>query len=112
MSNGDMDSNNSKNVLNKLLLIMKRRGRLPMLSLSDYAKDLLTQHPTESTRYSSLDCPSLQRSSRSAKNLQKRVSQTLETFSDTDLARMDKAGIEVLGLRTFVINEYDTTWAK
>lgn len=110
MSSGSGDFKNLSTVSSRLLQIMKQRGRLPMPSLSAYARQALAQLSEAHT--SSYQEPSLsrQRCKSAEKRLALKRSQVLSSFSTSDLVELDKRGIKILGIDWGVDNT-STDWA-
>ena len=110
MSNGEKDSTSLSVVSPKLLLTMKRRGRLPMLNLSAYAKLALMGRTTALISYSPPHCP-YQKSLRSeAQKSDMRRAQILSSFSSEELAFLDGRGIRIC-LPPFHSDDADQSWA-
>lgn len=111
MSNGKKALISSKDVSSKLLLIMKQRGRLPMPSLSVYARQALAQRTEERTRFFGQSCRRQQRSQSEDEKLAKRRAKIFSNYSSDDLVTLDSAGVKILGV-DYEIDNFDGSWAE
>ena len=98
MSNGNEDFQHLSNVSLTLLEAMRSRGRLPMPSLSGFAREAMTRHLTGHTECLSQHYQNQSQLSENEQRLAQRRAKILSTYSDEDLARMDAAGIKILGV--------------
>ena len=99
MSNGVTDLESLKNVSSKLLLKMKQRGRLPMLNLSGYAKQRLSELTGEPIESYQEPCPFQMTLSKEDERRAKRLAVIYSSFSDEELARLDRDSIPILGVK-------------
>lgn len=110
MINGEKDLKRSRSVSKKLLLTMRRRGRLPMLNLSAYAKQAILEHMEAPTSFLNQHCQYQTASKKKGDKKELRRALAFSSYSNDELARMDAQGVKILGI-DYDIDHTSPDWA-
>ncbi len=102
MSNGSVVLISLSNVSLTLLETMKARGRLPMPSLSGFARKAMameaTSHMGAHIRFCREDYPFQNQLSEKELRLEQKRAEIFSIYSNEDLARMDREGIKIINI--------------
>ena len=110
MSSGEKDLKHWRSVSKRLLLTVKRRGHLPTLNLSDYAKWAIAEHLEGHTSFSGAGCQCQKRLSSDEQKLAEKRARILSSFSMSELAVLDSLSIKILGAE-YKYDHSDRSWA-